>query len=146
MIRKDFYYCHYCKDNVKQIENYESAIVDNTNTWKCHHKLETHTSDGQRRLVDLSKKELIALEMYYNRPSEELIFLRQTDHKKLHNEQQKLSTYNGEQCKKVKCIETDVIYYSIKAAGRINNLCHRDIRRCCKGERKTCGGFHWKYI
>ena len=69
----------YCKD-YQNIENYEAAKKDNFKGWECHHRLETHTSDGERRLVDITKKELIALGMYYNRPAEELIFLTVKEH------------------------------------------------------------------
>lgn len=67
------------------IENYGKAIADDTQTWDCHHRLETHNSDGEKRLVDISRAELIALNMYYDRPPEELIFLISAEHKSLHN-------------------------------------------------------------
>jgi hypothetical protein len=47
--------------------------------------LETHNSDGERRLVDLTSKELIALGMYYNRPASELTFMTTYNHEMLHN-------------------------------------------------------------
>ena len=74
----------YCKD-FYNIENYEKAKSDNFVGWECHHRLETHTSDGERRNVDLLAKELKALDMYYNRPASELIFMTNSDHHKLHN-------------------------------------------------------------
>lgn len=69
----------FCKD-YENIENYEKAKKDNFKGWECHHRLETHTSDGERRLVDITRAELIALGMYYNRPAEELIFLTIKEH------------------------------------------------------------------
>ena len=69
----------YCKD-YENIENCEKAKKDNFKGWHCHHRLETHNSDGERRLVDIAKKELIALGMYYNRPASELIFLPASEH------------------------------------------------------------------
>ena len=72
-------YKQYCKEPEK-IENYQKAKKDNFKGWECHHRLETHTSDGERRLVDITKKELIALNMYYHRPPEELIFLTLKEH------------------------------------------------------------------
>ena len=69
----------YCKDYEK-IENYQKAKKDDFKGWHCHHRLETHNSDGERRLVDISHKELKALGMYYNRPAEELIFLPASEH------------------------------------------------------------------
>lgn len=69
----------YCKD-YKSIENYDMAAVEDFKGWHCHHRLETHNSDGERRDVDIPQKELIALGMYYNRPPEELIFLTTREH------------------------------------------------------------------
>ena len=69
----------YCK-NYQSIENYEKAKKDNFKGWYCHHRLETHTSDGERRTVDITQKELKALNMYYHRPAEELIFLPISEH------------------------------------------------------------------
>ena len=69
----------YCKD-YENIENYEKAKADNFKGWHCHHRLETHNSDGERRLVDITQAELIALNMYYHRPAEELIFLTTREH------------------------------------------------------------------
>ena len=69
----------YCKD-YENIENYEKAKKDDFIGWHCHHRLETHKSDGESRLVDISYKELKALGMYYNRPAEELIFLTESEH------------------------------------------------------------------
>ena len=74
----------YC-NNVEKIENYELAKRDNFKGWVCHHRLETHTSEGERRLVGISKEELKALGMYYHRPSEELIYLTKSEHQKLHH-------------------------------------------------------------
>ena len=76
-------YKQYCKD-FENIENYEKAKKDDFKGWLCHHRLETHTSDGERRLVDITVSELQALDMYYNRPSSELIFLTRNEHKSLH--------------------------------------------------------------
>lgn len=75
----------FCCENISNIENYEKAINDNSQTWSCHHKLETHNSDGERRLVDITRNELIALGMYYHRPANELIFLTNSEHVSLHN-------------------------------------------------------------
>ena len=75
----------YCKD-YQNIENYEKAKAGNFKGWCCHHRLETHNSDGERRLVDISVEELQALGMYYKRPASELIFLPLGEHSALHDE------------------------------------------------------------
>ena len=73
------YFEKYCKD-YENIENYQKAKAENFKGWECHHRLETHTPDGKRRDVDISHKKLKALGLYYNRPSEELIFLTVKEH------------------------------------------------------------------
>ena len=73
----------YCTEP-ENIENYEAAKKDNFKGWNCHHRLETHNSDGERRLVDITRDELKALDMYYSRPASELVFMKISDHIKLH--------------------------------------------------------------
>ena len=85
-----YYLKYYCKD-YENIENYEKALADNFKGWDCHHRLETHNSDGERRLVDITQKELKALGMYYNRPASELIFLTSMEHISLHHKGKKRS-------------------------------------------------------
>lgn len=47
-------------------------------------------------------------------------------------------------CKQVMCLETGIIYSSVKEAKHKTRL--HSISAVCRGERKTCGGFHWKYV
>lgn len=73
-------FMRYCKEYQK-IENYELAKADNFKGWHCHHRLEL-TLDNE---YAHSKEDLIRLNMYYNRPYFELIFLPNNEHHKLHN-------------------------------------------------------------
>lgn len=66
------------------VENYQLAKADNFKGWICHHRLETHTSDGELRKVQLTRTELIALETYFFRPASELIFMKRSEHCALH--------------------------------------------------------------
>lgn len=83
-----------CKEPTK-IENYELAKADSFKGWRCHHRLETHFSDGTLRPANarISMAELIALGMYYDRPPEELIYMRTAEHNSLHH---KGKTYSKE--------------------------------------------------
>ena len=67
----------YCDSDITQIENYEKAISDTTQTWHCHHRKET--DEG------LTPQELKERGLYFNRPACELIFLTKAEHKRLHN-------------------------------------------------------------
>ena len=91
----------YCKD-YENIENYEKALADNFKNWEVHHRLETHNSDGERRLVDITADELNALDMYYNRPADELIFLPISEHRSLHSKGEKNSFYGKHHSEEIK--------------------------------------------
>ncbi len=79
-------------------------MSDDSQIYVCHHRLETHFSDGTPRPknAQLSEAELKALDVYYNRPPEELIFMTDKCHKSLHHSnkyvnsstRRKLSEYN----------------------------------------------------
>lgn len=68
----------YCNDSISKIENYDKALADNFKGWVCHHRLEIH-EDYQN-----SYKEMKLMNLYYNRPPEELIFLRTEEHLRIH--------------------------------------------------------------
>ena len=50
--------------------------------------------------------------------------------------------------KKVRCIETGVVYGSVMEVGRKLGLDPSHICACCNGKKsyKTCGGYHWEYV
>ena len=116
----------YCK-NPENIENYEAAKKDDFKNWQCHHRLETHNSDGERRLVDITHKELKALGMYYNRPSSELIFLKHSEHASLHHkgklrsEESKKKMSEAQKGKKGKH-HTEETKNKIAEAARVNSM------------------------
>ena len=78
------------------IENYDKALSDNFKGWIIHHRLELEDSSGNERPKQcyLSSDELIALDMYYFRPPEELIFMRRNEHLSLHNKYTKSGNKN----------------------------------------------------
>lgn len=56
-------------------------------------------------------------------------------------------------CKKVRCIETGVIFKNAEEAARWvaiikkRNYCHLDlIKQCCRGKQKTSYGYHWEFV
>lgn len=49
-------------------------------------------------------------------------------------------------CKKVRCIETKVVYNSIKEASIQTEIGYSGISACCRGIRKTAGGYHWEFV
>lgn len=62
----------YCRDNISDIENFEDAVNDRTETWDIHHKREISENK--------SRSELESLNLVFNRPANELIFLKHNEH------------------------------------------------------------------
>lgn len=54
--------------------------------------------------------------------------------------------YKNNHFKSVKCLETGVIYNTIKEASIKTNINRSSIRMCCKGKYRHAGGFHWEYF
>lgn len=48
--------------------------------------------------------------------------------------------------KRIKCIETNEIYPSLKEASQAMNLTRSAISNCIKGRSKTAAGYTWEYI
>ena len=47
--------------------------------------------------------------------------------------------------KAVICVETNELFWSMGEAGRNKNCSDTTICKCCKGVKKTAGGYHWRY-
>jgi hypothetical protein len=45
--------------------------------------------------------------------------------------------------KKIKCIETDMIYESARQAGQALNISYKTISKCINGKAKSAGGYHF---
>ena len=137
----------YCCEDISRVENYEEAI-SSPEKWECHHRLETHNSDGERRLVDLTMKELKALDMYYHRPASELIFLTIAEHYSLHFRGKKRSEESKAKmsaAKKGKQLseETKTKMSAAKKGTTFSEEHKRKLAEAHKGQRK---GKHWKLV
>ena len=133
----------FCKDFTK-IENYSQAVLDTTQTWDCHHRLETHYLKNGKwisRDKELTAEQLIEDGKYFDVPPEELIFLTRTEHNAIHDK----GMNRKDQSKKILCVETGEIFESISDASRKTGVDFRLISAVCLGKRKTTGGYHWAY-
>lgn len=80
--RKIYNKTRYVKNGrIDLIENYEIAAKDNFEYWEIHHRLELHP-DGS---VRFTMQSLIKLDLYYDRPPSELIWLKCSEHRQIHN-------------------------------------------------------------
>ena len=141
---------YYCKD-ITKIENYGKAVVDTTQIWDCHHRLETHylmKGKWVEREEELTRDELLKENKLYNVPPEELIFLTRSEHKSLHKKSMQKATDSSLDIisKPVLCIETGQIFESTREAENKTGIKHQNIGGVCCGKRKSAGGYHWTYV
>lgn len=66
--------------------------------------------------------------------------------KHLTDDSKKKIIEHSPQSKKVRCIESNVVYSSVRDAARQNGLHHENISACCRHKIKQCGGLHWEYV
>lgn len=59
------------------------------------------------------------------------------------NRNHKLSVKNG---RPVVCVETGREFHSASFAAKVLGLSQSHISSCCRGERNTTGGYHFKYV
>lgn len=52
---------------------------------------------------------------------------------------------NNVSSKAIICVETNELFWSMGEAGRNKNCSDTTICKCCKGVKKTAGGYHWRY-
>ena len=132
----------YCKEDISLIENYDKAVSDTTQLWHCHHRRETI----------FSRKDLIEIGEYYNRPACELIFLTSFEHIRLHRlgkpSGMKDKHHSAETCKKI-AVNNGCFWKgkhrsaeTRKKIAEANKCQHRSAETCKKiGEARK--GKHW---
>ena len=150
----------YCSEDISLIENYHQAIADEERKWEIHHRREC---DSEGRTL-FTKKQLLEMGLYFNRPASELIFVTRSMHWKLHRELREKSWKNsqkiggkigGKISGKKKSIpilqfakDGELIkeWPSACEAERQLGICQSHICQCIKGRRKSAGGFVWRYV
>ena len=149
----------FCSEDIALIENYKEAISDEERMWDTHHRREC--DENGRTLF--TKKQLIEMGLYFNRPASELIFVTRSMHKKLHREQmkkcgkiggkingKKYGAINGKKrslpiIQFTKSGEFMKEWPSAKEAERQLGIAQSHICTCLKGRCKSTGGFVWRY-
>ena len=143
----------FCSEDIALIENYKQAITDQTRTWDIHHRREC---DSEGRTL-FTKKQLIEMNLYLNRPASELVFVTRSMHWKLHREMcGKGGKIGGKNPSKIEKQSIPILQFSkdgtfIKEwpsaheAGRQLGILQSSICNCLKGGSKSAGGFVWRY-
>jgi hypothetical protein len=50
------------------------------------------------------------------------------------------------QTKPIRCIDNGIVYSSATEAMRQTNINQSDISKCCRGQRRSAGGFKWEFV
>lgn len=105
----------FCKDDISLIEGYDIAI-SSVECYACHHRLEFTLNNEFAH----TKDDLIRLGMYYKRPYFELIFIKDSEHSKLHR-QIEWAARRRKGCKGWKATEEQKIKMSLAHKGKRPN-------------------------
>lgn len=106
----------------------------------CKHYYKRKTSNGLHweyyddRLSDEDYKKVL-----------QRLIKEQEENKNKHNTEESIKRLIERSSVPVICVETGTIFNSIRDACRAYNLSPPNVCNCCKGKKKTVGGFHWKY-
>ena len=141
----------YCSEDISLIENYQAAISDQTKMWDVHHRREC--DENGRTLFTC--KQLVDMNLYFNRPAVELIFVTRSMHCKLHREMgEKLGKIWGKIGGKNTSIPILQLtkdgtfikeWPSLSEAERQLRIPRTSIGACLRYGSKSAGGFAWRY-
>lgn len=143
----------YCCEDISLIENYNKAITDKEKMWDIHHRREC---DDEGRTL-FTHKQLKEMNLYFNRPADELIFVTRSMHWKLHREiHEKCWNIGGKSRAGIEKRSIPVLQFSkdgtfikdwpsISEASRKLGIARTYICACCKGRCESACGFVWRY-
>lgn len=115
----------YCPENCRWISLEQQANNRRTNHFVVHNGERKSIAEWANELGFPYSKMKYRIQKGMN---EEMVFSKKTFSKKA-----------------VLCVETGKKYPSISTAGKETGIHPNGIAMCCRGERKTAGGFSWKY-
>ena len=74
--------------------------------------------------------------------------MRESHLEKSHSDETRKKIRNSAMGEPVFCVELNLVFECAKEAGvklNIGNTASGNILECCRGNRKTCGGYHWLF-
>ena len=134
------------------IKLYHSLSTDNGYNIECGGLTSFHVSEDSRRKIALSrigKKMPPRGEEHRKKLSESLRGRTFSDEHCRHISKSKKGKKMGKdnpRARKVMCIETGIVYETIKAAGASSGCDAKNITSCCAGRLNSAGGYHWRYV
>ena len=161
----------YCKDKKRQKQHkYDSSHGTNTPFCSAIRKYGWENILKTYKILEVIEKEnleelnyeLIERENYWIREKNSLLpngyNVHFSNHKKIPYVPNKKERYekvskalkgknnNPLLSNRIICVETNVIYPSVREAERLNDFPKNSLGNCLNGKQKTAKGFHWKYV
>ena len=147
---------------LEQANYYEKifiALFDTTNPEKGYnvalggnniiHSEETRKKISEHH-ADFSGEKHPMWGKHHSKETKELIRQKALGRKASNETKEKISKAtkgsNNPRAKQVQCIETELIFNTVKEASQFYNVDNSSICKVCNGKQKTAGGYHWKYI
>ncbi len=139
----------YCEEELTAKEDNWMMIFDSLNN-KLGYNTKEAGSNGKPNKEIKRKMSLSAIgrknsEEMKQKIRETLTGSKRSDKTKKIMSEQKMGAKNPNAVK-VLCVESNKIYGCITEAGKKLNINRTSIIGCCRKNRKTAGGFHWKYV
>lgn len=119
-----FYVC-LCKDGKRKL-------------FAIHRLVATHFIENEDNLPQVNHKD-------ENKENNEVSNLEWCDEKYNSNYGSARQRQAEKVSRAVVCIETGKVFLSQIEAGKTISVSHNHISDCCKNDRHTCGGYHWRY-
>lgn len=164
----------YCAEDISKIENFDQMIADTTQRWDCHHRREMDENKSSDQLIEEGRYYNVpAAELIFLTVSDHTSLhmkgvhtgvplsdehkqhikavMNRPDVKKKHIEAIKAAMNRPDVKQKISkkvdqfTLDGEFVqtWPSVRQAGKELGICH--ICSCCKGKRKSAGGFVWKY-
>lgn len=107
-----------------------------------------HTEAERRLMSEKTKGKFIGEKspLWGKHPSPETRLKMSIARKNSPKVQEKILELNRSKAKRVLCVETGVLYYSVREAGRQTGFSQGNISSVCRGVYEQAYGFHWKYV
>lgn len=120
-----YFYVGLCKDGKRKI-------------FAVHRLVATHFIENENGLPQVNHKD-------ENKENNEVSNLEWCDERYNTNYGSARQRQAEKVSRAVVCIETGKVFLSQIEAGETIAVSHRHISDCCKNQRHTCGGYHWRY-
>lgn len=117
-----------CDTERRMIEKYESANPQKG--YNC-------TAGGEHAKLTAETKKKI---------SKSMKALDRTGERNPNYGNHKLKGRAGLHGKPIRCVETGVVYKSVRGAAASLNIDAKNLSKCVNGKRNVAGGYHWEFI